>query len=42
VTVTPTPESNEPWLLYIGTALLVFAGGAVAVWVYVIKRKNAQ
>ena len=42
VTATPTPESKEPWLLYIGAALLVFAGGAVAVWVYVIKRKSAQ
>ena len=40
VTVTPSPESNDLWMIYAGVALVVISGGAVAVWVYVIKRRK--
>lgn len=40
VTVTPTPESNDLWMIYAGVALAVISGGALAVWVYVIKRRK--
>ena len=40
VTVTPVPENNDLWMIYAGVALVVISGGALAVWIYVIKRRK--